>query len=156
MSRTAAYMVRRRAVDNGYDAALELGESFQGSVQDTIGPRHVAVTVFGTEKEANGVAHRLETDVRSGRSPFWFTDHWVDLTDLHPQRAAERLVRKGFSPPPQPHPDDTEDDRWRTHEAWREWWDRESADWSEQQLADAWAVFHKLRFYDVVEIEMEG
>lgn len=111
--------------------------------------------MFATEHEAKAEAYQLSVEARAGRSPFWFEDQWNDFTDLTPEDAAVRLSRKGI-PAPQPrHPEDTGGLSWRTLEMWREWWDRESANWTAEQRADAWAVFNKLQFYDVTEIEME-
>lgn len=155
MSHTSWFAFRRAAWDVGYEAPFTLSESAQGSYGDTTGPRHVPVGLFPTEREAKAEAHRLNAEARRGRSPFWFIEEWEYATDLTVDEAAARLVRKGLPPPPPRHPEEVGDDTWRTLPLWREWWDRESVNWTADQLADVWAVFSKLRFYDVIEIEVE-
>jgi hypothetical protein len=150
MSRTSSYTVCRFAWDGGADRCFSI--SF---FHDADLIRHVPVATFATELEAKAYAHQRNAETRAGWSPFWFTDDWKDLTDLTPEEAVARLARKGLPSPQLRHPEDTGGLSWRTLEMWRQWWDRESANWTAEQLADAWAVFPKLRFYDVIEIEME-
>jgi hypothetical protein len=150
MSRRACYTVYRFA----WDRAAEQGFCIS-FIHDANLTRHVPVATFTTEREAKAYAHQRNAETRVRWSPFWFTDEWKELTDLTPEEAVARLARKGLSTPPPLQPEDTRGRFWRTLEMWRQWWDRESVNWNEQQWADAWAVFSKLRFYDVVEIEME-
>lgn len=119
------------------------------------GPRYVPVALFATEHGAKIEVYRLTQILCARDNPFRFTSEWDELTDLSLEQTATRLVRKGLPPPPPQHPEDTGKWLWRTVETWREWWDRESLNWTEEQRAAAWAVFDKLRFYDVIEIEME-
>ena len=152
----AAYIVRRIAWDSGYSYPLCESQSAQGSYDDTTGPRHVPIATFPTEREAKADAHRRNAEARAGRSPFWFAEDWRELTDLSVDDAAARLARKGLPPPPPSrHFEEFNDYPWLICRVWQEWWDRESVNWTAEQSADAWAVFDKLRFYDVVEVEME-
>lgn len=157
MSRTAWYLVRRFAWYLDYGGLLIHSHSSQGYHCDGSGPRYDPVALYPTESRATAEAHRRNVEARQGRNPFWFAETLTDLTDSTLEEAASRLVRKGLPPPPPRHPEerDEHDYLWRTCESWRAWWDRESVNWTAEQLADAWAVFPKLRFYDVVEIELE-
>lgn len=155
MNTITVYMVRRVAWHLDFGGLLIHSHSEQGYHCDGSGPRYAPVAIFTTEREANAEAHRLGQLLMMRGNPFQFTDEWEEMTDLSLDEAAARLVRKGLPPPPPRHWEDTGEWLWRTCETWREWWDRESVNWTTEQLADAWAVFDKFRFYDVIEIELE-
>lgn len=154
MSTTAAYLVRRTAWEAEIGHPFLESTSWQGSYDQTTGTRHVAVTVFLTERDAKAEAYRLTQGARAGRSPFWFSHHLDEITDLSLLEVRARLIKKELAPPPI-HPQEDPDESWRTLEVWQEWWDRECGTWTADQLADAWAVFPKLRFYEMVEIDLE-
>jgi len=147
------YLVRRITWDSGYGMLLFSSEADQGSPYNSSGERYLPTAIFGTQHEAKAEAEGLELAARSGRGPFWFAAEWQSMTDLSGEEATARLQQRGLLPA-----DSSKKGRRgfgeNTH-AWREWWDRESVNWTTEQLADAWAVFNKLRFYDVVEIEVE-
>ena len=157
MSKTAMYLVRWIAWEGDSSAPFTESYSEQGSYADsTIGLRYLPVAVFDTEQQAKTDAHQREMAARAGVSPLWFDFYTLaELSQLDFHEAASRLLLKGIDSPPAQHPKDEGESTYHTEIAWRAWWDRESVNWSEQQLADAWAVFPKLRFFDVVEIEIE-
>ncbi len=164
---STAYLVRRLAWDNWQFTSFSSSEAHQLGLGNPSGPRHVPVAVFGTPADAEECAERLSREVRDNRGPFWFASDWALLSTLDPEDITSRLWQlnpplpdlpvPGLSPKKKKSWKAKGQERRRKHfYEWREWWDRESGDWTAEQLADAWAVFDKLRFYDVVEIELEG
>jgi hypothetical protein len=157
VSRTAWYLVRRIALDGDtyFGRILHASESDQGDFRNPLllGQRFVPVTLFATEREAKAESHRLDAASRTGLNPLGLSEDWDTLTSLTPDELAVRLHRKGFARFPVP----VENDEYHfvARNKWRDWWDEQSPSWTAEQLADAWAVFDKVRFFDVVEIEVE-
>ena len=110
----------------------------------------VPEAVFLNRAEAEQDRKRRELAPREFFNPFSFD--WRNLTALTSTRLAvfrQKLAELGLTLPP-PRPSYSED-----NVEYREWWDRESANWTPEQRAGVWDVFDKVRLFEVVEIELE-
>jgi hypothetical protein len=79
--------------------------------------------------------------------------HWnglADVTSLPPEVLADWVSDLGLTPP------QTSGDGPETGRAWADWWDAHAPHMTAAHRAGCWRVLDRLRFFEIVETELDG
>jgi hypothetical protein len=144
-----AFLVVRSSLTVGRDSERPYiwGDThYQGIEVEDNGPVRVPEAVHFDRAATERECERRELAARELLNPFWLGPT-VELSSRNADDIHADIGRMGLTPPPAPNPFDVG--------SWYEWWDHESANWTAEQRAAVWAMFDKVRLFEVVEIELE-
>lgn len=109
--------------------------------------RFIPVAGFADRTSAETRAWELELEAARLFNPFW---RLGGLNSLLPH--SEFISRLGNLVGALPEAETVNSNRVRL---WAQWWAEQMPEWSDATLAAVWKLFDEIRFYDVVEVEVE-
>ena len=145
--RVAFLVVRSSLTVGQWSARPSIWEDnhYQGLEDADNGPVRVPEAVFFDCAAAERERTRRELLAREFLNPFWLGQ----LRELSSRDASDvhaRLRELESFPMPLSHAE--VDD-------WAKWWDRASANWTDEQRAAVWKLFNQVRLFEVIEVELE-
>jgi hypothetical protein len=115
-------------------------------------PRTTPVAAFTDRAAAEARARELERAARRLLSPFWSGNAVRVRTSLTEEEFLARLKALGVPPAPVEQAKQGQP----PSRNWWAWWEPHAHDWPDDVFHAVWDLFDKLRFHDVVEVELEG
>lgn len=109
--------------------------------------RLVPAAAFADRAAAEAHSRALELEAARLFNPFWQIMPFQSLTHLPEPDFRHRLAALVAPVPLDPL---TVDPR----PGWHDWWDEHMPTWSDETLAAVWALFDRVRFYEVLELDL--
>jgi hypothetical protein len=104
---------------------------------------------FRSRDKAEDHRRQLEAQARGTETPFDYGDSFEDITNLSDEEIERRFAAADIV-----YPTEADDEGWDRGE-WRIWWEENVDEWTPEQRQAAWDVFEEVRFFEIVEIEIE-
>jgi hypothetical protein len=111
--------------------------------------RFVPVAAFADRGAAEAFMREQELEAARVFNPFQVLGPLSTLTSLSPAEFTRRLDTVAG---PLPEAQFAAEDRLKH---WRPWWDEHQPQWSDTTLAVVWELFDAVRFYDILELDVE-